>query len=61
MLLSRKLLKLFHGQLLPEKLCRTQVGSHVSSKAYMQVEDAKAGFFHTSKGRRAALAVAAGI
>lgn len=27
----------------------------------MQVEDAKAGFFHTSKGRRAALAVAAGI
>ena len=28
---------------------------------YMQVEDAKAGFFRTSKGRRAALAVAAGI
>lgn len=27
----------------------------------MQVEEAKAGFFHTSKGRRAALAVAAGI
>ena len=27
---------------------------------HMQVEEAKAGFFHTSKGRRAALAVAAG-